>query len=63
MGKPRDVVIGNLAHEFAHVFLKHTGKGGLLDEHEADRLARRWGFAKEIRAIRHYLGPPTEPQG
>ena len=45
---PWDVAIGTLAHEFAHVFLKHTGKGGLGDEREADDLACRWGFRKQM---------------
>jgi len=57
---PWDVAIGTLAHEFAHVFLGHTGKGGLGDEREADALACRWGFRKQIEAIRKIYGPPTE---
>lgn len=57
---PRDVAIGTLAHEFAHVFLRHTGKGGSGDEHEADALACRWGFRKQVEAMRECYGPPTE---
>ena len=57
---PRDVATGTLAHEFAHLFLRHTGEGGLHDEHEADALACRWGFEKEIEALREHFGPPTE---
>ena len=59
---PRDVAIGTLAHEFAHVFLKHTGKGGLLEDHKADALACRWGFTEEITAMRQDSGPPTDEE-
>jgi len=57
---PWGVAIGTLVHEFAHVFLGHTGKGGLADEREADALARRWGFSKEVDAMRKLYGPPTK---
>ena len=60
LNQPRDVAIGTLAHEFAHVFLRQTGNGGLKDEHEVDALACRWGFKKQIEALRDYIGPPTE---
>lgn len=59
---PRDVAIGTLAHEFAHVFLNHTGKGGLRDEYEADALACQWGFTEEITAMRQHSGPPTNEE-
>lgn len=57
---PWNVAIGTLAHEFAHVFLKHTGKGGLDEDYAADALACSWGFKKEIEAMRELDGPPTE---
>ena len=57
---PYDAAIGTLVHEFAHIFLRHTGKGGLGDEHEADALACHWGFKKQIEAMRKHCGPPTE---
>lgn len=57
---PRDIAIGILAHEFAHVFLEHTGKGGLQEEHDADELTCKWGFAEEVRVMRQHLGPPTD---
>ena len=57
---PSDIAIGTLAHEFAHVFLRHIGKGGLRDEREADTLASRWGFKKQIEAMRELYGPPAE---
>jgi hypothetical protein len=57
---PRDVAVGTLAHEFAHVFLEHSGnKAGLPEEDEADKLACQWGFTREIEAMRQYHGPPT----
>lgn len=56
---PKDVTIGIIAHEFAHVFLRHTGQAGLREEEEADRLASEWAFAAEVRAMRQYYGPPT----
>jgi hypothetical protein len=57
---PSDVAIGTLAHEFAHVFLRQTGKRGLRDEREADALASRWGFKKQIEAMRELYVPPAE---
>ena len=59
-----DVMVGIIAHELAHVFLKHGSvpdmvERGLEYEDEADRLASNWGFAKEVTAFRHKLGPPT----
>jgi len=46
---PRDVAIGTLAHEFAHLFLRHTGKGSVRDEWEADALASKWGSQKKSK--------------
>ena len=60
----RDAVIGIIAHEFAHVFLRHTdagddGEKGLRHEREADEMACRWGFSSQIEALRRQCGPPT----
>lgn len=57
-----NVEIGIIAHEFAHVYLKHAiapddGRGGLKYEDEADKLASKWGFAKEVEIFRLKLGP------
>ncbi|GJQ58599.1 MAG: hypothetical protein D8M57_08970 [Candidatus Scalindua sp. AMX11] len=58
-----DVKIGVIAHELAHVYLKHphtsSGRKGLKNEEEADSLASHWGFGKEVKASRRKLGPPT----
>lgn len=59
---PTDVAIGTLAHEFAHLFLGHTGKGGLQEDYEADELACQWGFSAEVEAMRQHYGPPTDEQ-
>lgn len=57
---PRAIAIGTLAHEFAHLFLRHPVAGGLQDEYKADELACQWGFTEEVRAMRQHLGHPTE---
>ncbi len=58
-----DIKIGVIAHELAHVYLKHpycsSGSKGLKNEEEADSLASNWGFAKELKASRRKLGIPT----
>ena len=56
---PIDVAVGILAHEFAHLFLRHCGKGGLSDEWEADALASKWGFTEQIKVMRQHIGSPT----
>ena len=63
LGLPKDVAIGTLAHEFAHLFLGHTGRGGLQDEYQADELAYQWGFVEELKAMRLCFGPSTDQQG
>ena len=55
----KDIAIGTLAHEFAHLFLGHPVSGGLEDEYKADELACQWGFQKEIAAMREWFGPPS----
>ena len=57
---PGDVAIGILAHEFAHLFLRHPSEGGLRDDWEADALASKWGFTEEIKAMRQHEGAPTD---
>jgi len=59
-----DVKTGIIAHELAHVFLKHATAPdvetqGLAYENEADKLAVEWGFAREVQAFRRKLGPAT----
>jgi hypothetical protein len=56
---PKDVAIGTLAHEFAHVFLGHMGES-LAEDYEADDLACQWGFTKEVGAMREQFGPPID---
>lgn len=41
--------IGVLAHEFAHIALKHRALSEQKIEGEADELASKWGFAEEIK--------------
>ena len=60
---PKDVAIGLIAHEFAHLFLGHDGGGGLKDEDAADAFAIQWGFAKEVKSMRKKLGSATEREG
>ncbi len=58
-----DVKIGIIAHELAHVYLKHphcsSCRKGVENEEEADALASDWGFAKEVKASRRKSGSPT----
>ncbi len=58
--EPKDVAIGTIAHEFAHLFLGHAAPGSLQNEYEADTLAEKWGFKKQIKAMRKRYGPPTD---
>jgi hypothetical protein len=57
-----DAISGIIAHELAHVFLRHaviqhTQNDGLKAEDEADTLASRWGFSEEIKIFRQKFGP------
>jgi len=56
-----DYVIGVIAHEFAHAYLQHgllgrsfedKNRGNVFAEMDADLLACKWGFEKEIRIVR-----------
>jgi len=60
--EPKDVTIGTMSHELAHICLRHYGTGGLENEKRADELACQWGFRKEIKAMREKTGPSTEEQ-
>jgi len=56
----RDVMIGIVAHEFAHVYCGHKGRTkDLREENEADDRARGWGFESEVNVMREKLGPTT----
>lgn len=59
-GYKKDVMIGIVAHEFAHVYCGHNGETGeLTKEDEADDMARVWGFESEVDVMREKLGPTT----
>ena len=61
-----EALVGAIAHEFAHVFLKHDAPPLRCEdkeefmrelnrgEEEADNLAKKWGFGKEIEASRQW---------
>jgi len=52
---PYESVVGEIAHEFAHVVLRHAEDymvpSGENAQEEANTLARSWGFAAEIQAL------------
>ncbi|KXB07901.1 hypothetical protein AKJ58_01485 [candidate division MSBL1 archaeon SCGC-AAA385D11] len=50
----RTAGLGLVAHEIAHVCLKHgiNKEPKMADEKEADSLATRWGFKEEIEKLR-----------
>ena len=48
---PDAVARGTIAHEFAHVFLRHYRPSEQC-EREADQTAREWGFTRDIAALR-----------
>ena len=60
LNEPKDVAVGTIAHEFAHLFLGHIGPGTLQYENEADTLAKKWGFNKQIKVMRKCYGPATD---
>jgi hypothetical protein len=43
---------GEIAHELAHAYLEHILGGPDETEDEADEIAKKWGFEKEIEAMR-----------
>lgn len=45
---PYRAVVGEVAHEFAHVFLEHRLDAPEKAQQEADETARQWGFEEEI---------------
>lgn len=56
-----DVARGVIAHELAHIQLRHDPEFAedLRQEREADKRASRWGFPREVGAMRTLLGPAT----
>ncbi len=66
----KDRVTGIIAHELAHYHLGHNcGKrlsvsGRVLVDNEkaADKQAKKWGFVKEIRAVREYERKRERPR-
>ncbi|MFQ5871026.1 MAG: hypothetical protein ACE5IJ_08035 [Thermoplasmata archaeon] len=66
---PDEAILGVLAHELAHIHLKENPQEMRDDEDShlaADRIARDWGFGRDIRAylrryeeIREDLGWPA----
>ena len=59
----KKVIVGIIAHQFAHVYLGHTElEGNLSKESKADALAGEWGFSIEITEMRLYLSLPIEPE-
>jgi hypothetical protein len=52
-------VLGNIAHEMSHVYLKHSGQLtiglNLILEKEADALVKEWGFEYELSKAREFL--------
>lgn len=57
----RAALRGLVAHELAHVFLRHAAtngrRNGSFDEIEADAQARRW-VGGDVDAFRRRFGPP-----
>ncbi len=59
--KGKDYAVGVIAHEFAHTHLMHgylgrdfasKNRGTQFSEMDADLLACKWGFKKEIKIVR-----------
>lgn len=46
-----DAIMGEIAHELAHVFLKHEKKSDTGLEREANAQVRNWGLGKELKAF------------
>lgn len=81
---PDEALMGAIAHELTHVFLKHAAPSLECEdkeefmreenrrEEEANNLAKKWGFTKEIEALRQWgvakrlgqieLRSPVEPK-
>jgi len=53
---PDEAVVGVIAHEFAHAWLNEKAYPSTSKrrEAEANKIASRWGFRKEIRALQKY---------
>lgn len=56
LSMPEEAIIGVIAHEFAHAWLNENvfPSASKRREAEANRLASRWGFAKEIKSLERY---------
>lgn len=50
-GMPYKAVVGEVAHEFAHVVAGHDMRSDERCQAEADSLAKNWGFQEEIDAL------------
>lgn len=53
---PYKAVVGEVAHEFAHVFRKHrvhssSEREAKNEQEEADNTAREWGFGEELELL------------
>jgi hypothetical protein len=66
---PDRAIIGVIAHELAHIALKHyrmtceqMSNFYLLFEYEADDLACKWGFKEEVRRFRECISHADESQ-
>jgi len=66
---PDRAIIGVIAHELAHITLKHYRMTCeqmcdfyLLFEYEADDLACKWGFKDEVRRFREFISHADESQ-
>jgi hypothetical protein len=61
---PNEVMVGIVAHEFAHAICDHrreTETSESESESEADRRATEWGFGKEIQAMRAFCASANGP--
>jgi hypothetical protein len=57
---PYKAVVGEVAHEFAHVVAGHDWRSDERCQAEADSLARDWGFQEEIDALSPHFPYQTE---
>jgi uncharacterized protein with GYD domain len=57
MYMPFDAIKGEIAHELARIFWEHDPANDDYDKRkdEANEVAKKWGFEKEIEALRKYL--------
>ena len=57
MYMPFDAIKGEIAHELVHIFWEHDPTHDDYDKREDEvyEVAKKWGFEKEIAALRKYL--------